>query len=59
MECLLGHSGAIIVTADLNDPRSLTRAVGGAHAVFLVTHYWEHLNKEKEITQVSHSSGAV
>ena len=40
------------MTADLNDPRSLTRAIGGAHAVFLVTHYWEHLNKDKEITQV-------
>ncbi|KAL8572473.1 hypothetical protein ACOMHN_005619 [Nucella lapillus] len=47
----LAEEGAIIVTADLNDPRSLTRALEGAHAVFLITHYWEHLNKEKEITQ--------
>ncbi|XP_076437609.1 nmrA-like family domain-containing protein 1 [Babylonia areolata] len=47
----LAEEGAIIVTADLNDPRSLTRVLEGAHAVFLITHFWEHMNKDKEITQ--------
>lgn len=44
--------GAVISTADLNDPRSLQRVLEGAHAVFLTTHYWEHFSKEKEISQV-------
>ncbi|KAK7475908.1 hypothetical protein BaRGS_00032876 [Batillaria attramentaria] len=39
------------VTADLNDPRSLKRAMEGAHAVFLTTHYWEHMNHDKEVAQ--------
>ncbi|KAL8575973.1 hypothetical protein ACOMHN_051991 [Nucella lapillus] len=47
----LAEEGAIIVTADMNDPHSVKRALEGAHAVFLTTHYWEHMNKEKEITQ--------
>nr|KAG5691360.1 hypothetical protein BaRGS_033409 [Batillaria attramentaria] len=47
----LAEEGAIIVTADLNDPRSLKRAMEGAHAVFLTTHYWEHMNHDKEVAQ--------
>ncbi|KAK7091790.1 nmrA-like family domain-containing protein 1 [Littorina saxatilis] len=55
----LAEEGAIIVTADLNDPRSVNRAVGGAHAVFLVTHYWEHMDKDKEIQQGKHCVDAA
>ncbi|XP_025090113.1 nmrA-like family domain-containing protein 1 [Pomacea canaliculata] len=47
----LAEHGAIIVTADLNDPHSLERVMSGAHAVFLTTHYWEHMNTDKETRQ--------
>ncbi|XP_052097234.1 nmrA-like family domain-containing protein 1 isoform X1 [Mytilus californianus] len=45
----LAELGAIIVTADLDDPKSLERAVDGADTMFLTTHYWEDKNKEKEV----------
>ncbi|KAK6167351.1 hypothetical protein SNE40_021402 [Patella caerulea] len=47
----LAEDGVIIATADLNDSRSLERALNGTSCVFLSTHYWEHLNKDKEIHQ--------
>ncbi|XP_043916625.1 nmrA-like family domain-containing protein 1 [Protopterus annectens] len=43
--------GAEVVKADLDDAELLKSAVCGAHAVFLVTNYWEHLSKEKEVQQ--------
>lgn len=45
-------AGAIICTADLDDPKSLERAVDGADTMFLTTHYWEDKNKEKEVIRV-------
>ncbi|XP_041361729.1 nmrA-like family domain-containing protein 1 [Gigantopelta aegis] len=47
----LEKDGAEIRTADLNDPKSLVRVVHGADAMFLVTHYWEHLSKRSETQQ--------
>ncbi|ESO85284.1 hypothetical protein LOTGIDRAFT_130631 [Lottia gigantea] len=55
----LAEDGVIIATADLNDPRSLERALSGASCVFLSTHYWEHFNKDKEIHQASLGMNAV
>lgn len=46
----LAEEGAVVVAADLNDSRSLMRVMEGAAGVFLTTNYWEHLNKQKEIT---------
>lgn len=45
----LAELGAIIVTADLDDPKSLERAVEGADTMFLTTHFWEDKNKDKEV----------
>lgn len=45
-------SGAVIVTANQNDIASLEKALDGADAMFLTTHYWEEKNKEKEIVRV-------
>ncbi|XP_071100821.1 nmrA-like family domain-containing protein 1 [Haliotis cracherodii] len=55
----LAEKGAVISTADLNDPRSLERVLDGAHAVFLTTHYWEHFSKEKEISQGTNAIDAA
>ena len=46
-------SGAVIGTADLDDKSSLECAVRSADVMFLVTHYWEHMDQRKEIQQVS------
>ena len=41
------------MTANLNDLASLEKALEGADAMFLTTHYWEEKNKEKEIVHVN------
>ncbi|XP_062999020.1 nmrA-like family domain-containing protein 1 [Elgaria multicarinata webbii] len=46
--------GAEVVKADLDDPRSLEPALATAHAAFLVTDFWDHLNKEREVLQGTH-----
>ena len=45
-------TGAVIVTANMNDIASLEKALDGANAMFLTTHYWEDKTKEKEIVKV-------
>lgn len=37
--------------ADLNDKRSLVKAMTGAAAVFTMTNYWEKMDMELEIQQ--------
>lgn len=44
----LRQTGAEIVRGDLDDPASLRSALDGCQAVFGVTNYWEHFNKEYE-----------
>ncbi|KAJ7306054.1 hypothetical protein JRQ81_010420 [Phrynocephalus forsythii] len=43
--------GAEVVRADLDDAQSLEPALTNAYATFLVTDFWEHLNKEQEVAQ--------
>ncbi|KAK3097603.1 hypothetical protein FSP39_011329 [Pinctada imbricata] len=45
----LAEHGAVIVNADLGEPKSLQKALDGADVMFLTTHYWEEKNKEKEV----------
>lgn len=47
----LAEEGAVIVTANMNDIASLEKALDGANAMFLTTHYWEDKTKEKEIVK--------
>lgn len=47
----LAEEGAVIVTANQNDIASLEKALDGADAMFLTTHFWEDKNKEKEIVR--------
>ena len=44
----LQQAGAEIVRGDLDDPASLRSALDGCQAVFGVTNFWEHFNKEYE-----------
>jgi uncharacterized protein YbjT (DUF2867 family) len=44
----LADMGAEIVTADIDDPQSIKRALEGAYGAFFVTFYWAHFSPEKE-----------
>ncbi|XP_052761481.1 nmrA-like family domain-containing protein 1 [Mya arenaria] len=55
----LAEEGAVIVTANQNDIASLEKAMEGADAMFLTTHYWEDKNKEKEIVRGLNSIDAA
>lgn len=55
----LAAAGAEVVTADLDDEDSLARAFSGAHSVFAVTNFWEHLSPEREYAQAGHIARAV
>ncbi|XP_030814317.1 nmrA-like family domain-containing protein 1 isoform X1 [Camarhynchus parvulus] len=47
----LRRRGAELVKADQDDEASLERALAGAYGAFIVTNFWEHCSKEKEIEQ--------
>lgn len=49
----LRRRGAEVVKADQDDEASLERALAGAYGAFIVTNFWEHCRKEKEIEQVT------
>lgn len=44
--------GVEIVQASLDDPSTLSTALAGCYGVFGVTNFWEHMQADKEITQV-------
>ncbi|NXM39271.1 NMRL1 protein, partial [Gymnorhina tibicen] len=50
----LRRRGAEVVKADQDDEASLERALAGAYGAFIVTNFWEHCSKEKEIEQGRH-----
>ncbi|XP_040108549.1 nmrA-like family domain-containing protein 1 isoform X2 [Oryx dammah] len=43
--------GAEVVEGDLNDKASVEAALKGAYGAFLVTNFWDHSSKEKEVCQ--------
>ena len=55
----LATAGADVVVADLDDVKSLKKAFEGAHGVFGVTNFWEHLKPDKEISQARNIAQAA
>ena len=55
----LAEAGAEVVAADLDDPHTLRRAFEGAHGVFAVTNFWEHLSPERERLQARNIADAA
>ncbi|MEA2706208.1 MAG: hypothetical protein QOH22_996 [Gemmatimonadaceae bacterium] len=55
----LADAGAEVVTADLDDVKSLKQAFEGAHGVFCVTNFWEHFKPEKELSQARNMAQAA
>uniref|UniRef100_A0AC11ALW1 Uncharacterized protein n=1 Tax=Ovis aries TaxID=9940 RepID=A0AC11ALW1_SHEEP len=50
---VLRDLGAKVVEGDLNDKASVEAALKGAYGAFLVTNFWDHFSKEKEVCQAS------
>ena len=55
----LADAGAEVVTADLDDVKSLKKAFEGAHGAYCVTNFWEHFKPEKEISQARNMAQAA
>ena len=51
--------GAEVVSADLDDAKSLERAFAGCYGAFCVTNFWEHLSPEKELQQARNMAAAA
>src|SRR4051812_24957165 len=55
----LASLGVEVVTADLDNEATVTKAFAGAYGAFLVTNYWEHFQPEKEIAQIGNLARAA
>src|SRR5918995_5893874 len=55
----LAAAGAEVVSADLDNVDSLTKAFAGAHGVYAVTNFWEHFSGEKEVQQANNIANAA
>ena len=51
--------GAQLVSADIDDPASMRKALDGAYGAYFVTFYWAHFSPEKEMTQAQHMAEAA
>ncbi|XP_075175621.1 nmrA-like family domain-containing protein 1 isoform X1 [Anomaloglossus baeobatrachus] len=49
----LKEAGAEVVSADLDDAKSVEAALSRAYGAFLVTNFWEHFSKDKEVQRVT------
>ncbi|KAM4698085.1 nmrA-like family domain-containing protein 1 [Rhinophrynus dorsalis] len=47
----LKQAGAEVVSADLDNEKCLVAALCGAYGAFVITNFWEHFSKDKEVTQ--------
>ncbi len=51
--------GLEVVSADLDDRESVTRAFTGAYGVFCLTNFWEHMSPEREYAQATAQAEAA
>lgn len=47
----LAQKGAEVVTADIDDPEALRKALAGAYGAYFVTFFWSHFSPEKEMAE--------
>ncbi|XP_040212207.1 nmrA-like family domain-containing protein 1 [Rana temporaria] len=47
----LKEAGAEVVSADLDNETSVKAALKGTYGAFVVTNFWEHMDKDKEVKQ--------
>ena len=51
--------GADVVSADVDDLASVTRAFTGAYGAYCVTFYWNHLSPERENREAANLANAA
>jgi uncharacterized protein YbjT (DUF2867 family) len=56
---MLEQRGADVVTANIDDPASLERALQGAYGAYFVTFFWEHFSPEKELSEARSMAAAA
>src|SRR4051812_44168700 len=47
----LAEKGAEVVSADIDDPDALKKALEGAYGAYFVTFFWAHMSPEKEMAE--------
>ncbi|CAI9533665.1 unnamed protein product [Staurois parvus] len=52
----LKEAGAEVVAADLDDETSVKAALKRTDGAFVVTNFWEHMDKDKEVKQVTNNA---
>lgn len=55
----LASLGAEVRVGDLDDADSLEHAFAGAHGVYGITNFWEHLSPERELAQAANIARAA
>ena len=55
----LARAGAEVVVADLDDAKSVARAMHGAYGAYCVTNFWEHFSPDKELAQAATYAAAA
>jgi len=55
----LAALGAEVVSADVDDEKSLERAFAGAYGAYCVTFFWAHFSPEKEYTEARNMAQAA
>lgn len=55
----LAKMGAEIVSADIDDPQSMKRALQDAYGAYFVTFYWSHLSAEREYEEAHQMAKAA
>jgi uncharacterized protein YbjT (DUF2867 family) len=56
---MLEQKGAEVVSANIDDPASLDRALQGAYGAYFVTFFWEHFSPEKELSEARSMAAAA
>lgn len=55
----LAQLGAELVSADIDDPKSMKRAIEGAYGAYFVTFYWSHFSPEREFEEARNMAEAA
>ena len=55
----LAQLGAEVVSADIDDPNSVAKALEGAHGAYFVTFFWAHFSAEKEKAEAATFANAA
>ena len=55
----LAAIGAEVVTADIDDPASLEKALSGVYGAYFVTFFWAHFSPEREIAEARNMANAA